>query len=124
EFGGRGNVRAIKAALRAAAERLGLSPDGPRGFFPAVSEYATLLEAAGLGVRFATLFDRPTPLEGPDGLRGWIAMFGRGVLDAVPADRREEFLRAAEEAARGALFREGGWFADYRRLRVVAVRGG
>jgi hypothetical protein len=29
-----------------------------------------------------------------------------------------------EEAARPALFHDGAWIADYRRLRVVAVRVG
>jgi len=122
EFGGRGNVRAVAEALRAAAERLGLPPELPDWYFPSVGEYAAVLEQAGLEVRFAVLFDRPTPLEGEGGLRDWVAMFGRSVLDAVPAGRREEFLRAVEDAARPVLFRDGGWFADYRRLRVVAVR--
>jgi trans-aconitate methyltransferase len=124
ELGGRGNVRGIEAALRAAGERVGLPPDVDESlwYFPGLAEYATLLEAAGLEVRFATLFDRPTPLEGPGGLRDWVAMFARRVLDAIPPDRREEFFRAVEEAARPALFRDGTWTADYRRLRVVAFR--
>jgi hypothetical protein len=87
-----------------------------------VAEYAGLLEAAGLEVTFATLFDRPTPLEGEHGLRDWLKMFAGSVLAAVPAERRAEFLRAVENAARPELFRDGVWFADYRRLRVVAVR--
>ena len=122
EFGGRGNVRAVVAALGAAAGQLGLRLEGPAWYFPGVGEYAALLEAAGLEVTFAALFDRPTPLEGEGGLRDWVAMFARGVLDAVPAGRREEFLRAVETAARPTLYRDGTWTADYRRLRVVAVR--
>ncbi len=122
EFGGRGNVRVIVAALRTAAQRLNLHPEEPRWFFPGVAEYATMLEAAGLEVRFATLFDRPTPLEGPTGLRNFIAMFIRATLESVPPDRRDDFLRAVEDAARPELFRDGSWSADYRRLRVVAVR--
>jgi trans-aconitate 2-methyltransferase len=124
EFGGRGNVRAIAAAMRTAAERLGLPLKGPDWYFPGVAEYATLLESVGLEVRSALLFDRPTPLQGEAGLRDWVAMFGRAVLDAVPPERRDEFLRAVEETARPALFRDGGWTADYRRLRVTAVRIG
>jgi hypothetical protein len=122
EFGGRGNVRASADAMRVAAGRLGLRPEGPAWYFPGAGEYATLLEGAGLEVRFAALFDRPTPLEGESGLRDWVAMFGRAVLDPVPAERRPEFLRAVEEAARPTLCRDGTWTADYRRLRVVAVR--
>jgi trans-aconitate methyltransferase len=124
EFGGRGNVAAIVRAMTAAAQRLGLRLDAPPWFFPTVGEYAGLLEAAGFAVRFATLFDRPTPLEGPGGLRDWVAMFGRSALEGVPEGRREDFLRATEDAARPELFRAGTWFADYRRLRIVAVREG
>jgi hypothetical protein len=57
-------------------------------------------------------------------LEGRRRMFARGVLDAVQAEREEEFLRAVEEAARPMLFLDGTWQADYRRLRVVAFREG
>jgi trans-aconitate methyltransferase len=122
EFGGRGNVRAVIEALRVAAERVGVGAEPPAWYYPSVGEYSGLLEATGLEVRFAVLFDRPTPLEGEAGLRDWVRMFAGGMLEGVPAERREEFLRAVEEAARPALFRDGGWVADYRRLRLVAVR--
>ena len=119
ELGGRGNVRRIETALRTAEERLNLQLSGSPWYFPGVGEYASLLEAEGLEVRYAVLFDRATPLEGEDGLREWVKMFGRAVLDAIPAERREAFLTAVEEAARPELYRDGGWFADYRRLRVT-----
>jgi trans-aconitate methyltransferase len=122
EFGGRGNVQRILAVLGETAERMGIAPLLPESYFPSLSEYATLLEAAGLEVRSAVLFDRPTPLEGADGLRNWVKMFRGMTLEALPAERREEYLLAVEAAARPELFREGGWFADYRRLRVVGVR--
>lgn len=122
EFGGRGNVRSIVDALRIAAHSTGNLLDEPLWYYPGVAEYATLLEAAGLEVTFATLFDRPTPLEGASGLRDWVRMFARGVLDAVPAQGQDDFLDAVERAARPYLFRAGGWVADYRRLRVVAIR--
>ncbi len=122
EFGGRGNVRGISAAMLTAAKQLGVPAQLPSWYFPTVGEYAALLEAFGLEVRFATLFDRPTPLVGPDGLRDWVAQFGCVALEAVPAKRRADFLTAVEVAARAALCRDGAWVADYRRLRVVAVR--
>jgi trans-aconitate methyltransferase len=122
EFGGRGNVKALIAAMRSAADRVGVRREGPLWFFPGVAEYAAMLEANGLEVTFAALFERRTALEGEGGLRDWVRMFAGEVLDAVPPERREEFLRAVEEAARPTLSGEGGWFADYRRLRVVAVR--
>lgn len=122
EFGGKGNVRAVIESIRAAASKLGLPLELPRWYYPSVGEYAAVLESAGLEVRLATLFDRLTPLEGEGGLRDWVRMFAGAALEAVPAERREEFLEAVGEAARPRLFRDGGWVADYRRLRVVAVR--
>jgi hypothetical protein len=49
-------------------------------------------------------------------------MFAGDYLAGLPPDRREDFLHRAEEQARPALYRDGTWFADYRRLRVVALR--
>jgi trans-aconitate methyltransferase len=122
ELGGRGNVQRVLAVLRETAERMGMTPHLPHSYFPSVSEYATLLEAAGLEVRSALLFDRPTPLQGADGLRDWVKMFRGPTLESLPAGRREKFLQAMEQAARPELFRDGGWVADYRRLRITAVR--
>jgi trans-aconitate methyltransferase len=124
ELGGRGNVAVIRAALCKAAGRLGLTVVEPVWYFPGVAEYAGVLEAAGLEVRLALLFDRPTPLEGPDGLRAWVRMFAGSTVESVPAERRDEFLRATEEAAWPALCGADGWHADYRRLRIMAVREG
>ena len=71
---------------------------------------------------FAHLFDRPTPLEGPDGIRNWVRMFAADALSAVPETHREAFFERIEAETRGTLFRDGKWVADYRRLRVVAIR--
>jgi trans-aconitate 2-methyltransferase len=127
ELGGRGNVRAIISAIQQAMLQIGIVPVAePPWYYPSVGEYSTLLEGAGLEVTFATLFDRPTTLEGGSGgLRSWLAMFAEGMLSAaVPAERREELLQATEELARPHLFRDGCWMADYRRLRIVANRAG
>lgn len=124
EFGGRGNVRAIAAALDTAARALALEPAPSPWYFPSVGEYATLLEQGGLEVTFAQLFDRPTPLDGEHGLRDWVAMFAGGQLRAVPEGRRAEFLSRVEEELRPVLYHDGTWSADYRRLRVVAWRPG
>ena len=122
ELGGRGNVHRVLNAVHNAAEQLGLPADFLQSYFPSVGEYTPLLEAAGLEVRSAILFDRPTALAGADGLRNWVKMFRRPVVASVPAERRDDFLSAVEEAARTELFRHGGWFADYRRLRITAIR--
>ena len=122
EFGGKGNVRNVIAALENALAQLGISPDGASPwFYPSVAQYAALLEKHGLEVRETALFERPTTLEdGEHGLATWIAMFGSSFLDRVPEDRRTAFLCAAEHAARANLWKGDHWELDYRRLRIAA----
>jgi trans-aconitate methyltransferase len=120
EFGGRGNVQTIVTALDAASRAVGLGAWEHPWYYPGISEYTPLLERNGLEVTHAFLFDRPTPLEGEEGLRRWVEMFVGSLLDRVPPDDREGFLRHVEDVARPTLYRDSQWFADYRRLRIVA----
>jgi trans-aconitate methyltransferase len=122
EFGGRGNVRTIVSALGAASRAIGLGAWEHPWYYPGIGAYAPLLERGGLEVTEAFLFDRPTLLEGQEGLRNWVNMFAGSLLDRVPPDGREDFHRRVEDVARPALYRDGQWFADYRRLRIVARR--
>jgi SAM-dependent methyltransferase len=122
EFGGKGNVRIVVAALENALTQLGISSDGVSPwFYPSLALYATLLEKHALEVREAALFERPTKLEdGERGLATWIVMFGNSFLERVPEDQRTAFLRAAEHAARPSLWKGEHWELDYRRLCVAA----
>jgi SAM-dependent methyltransferase len=104
EFGGKGNIAAIDGAIET----------NIKNYYPSVSEYSTVLERNGFEVRFMTLFDRPTPLEGGEnGLREWLQTF-RG-------DNRRP-VEEVEAELRPLLFQDGRWVADYRRLRFIAVR--
>ena len=92
-------------------------------YFPSAAEYSAILESRGLEVHQVWLFDRLTKLEdGENGLRNWLTMFGEKTLGAMPEDVRLRWIERTEETARTALFRDGSWYADYRRLRVIAVR--
>ena len=122
EFGGHGNVRALHGALDAAARARGLAGFEPNKYFPTIGHWSNVLENAGFEVRTALLFDRPTPLEGPDGAYHWLQQFGAYYLNDLSAEGREAVARDAQERARAELFRDGQWFADYRRLRFVAVK--
>ena len=120
EFGGYGNVQHIRSAIAAALKSVA-GPDFESvspWYFPSIGQYATLLEKAGFEVSQAMLFDRPTRLEG--GIRSWLEMFGSLFLESIHPDRRETFFERAQEAARAQLFRDGQWFADYRRIRIRA----
>ncbi len=123
ELGGKGNIRKLELGLEAVLARyLGDALPKKRTFFPSISEYSSILESHALEVRSAVLFDRPTPLEGSRGMENWLRQFSQVYLDAVPAHLRERALGDVVEELRPELFRDGKWFADYRRLRIMAVR--
>jgi trans-aconitate methyltransferase len=121
EFGGKGCMaRTIAAVNQALGE-----PDLERRpwFFPSIGEYAPLLEAHGFEVRFATLFDRPTPLEeGKQGMRNWLKMFGDYYLAKLDAAGRDRVFNEVDERLHDELWQEDRWVADYRRIRLVAVK--
>ena len=125
EMGGKKNIRAMQDAFDAALVELGAATRGEvqPWYYPSVSEYSTLAEKNGFEVRFITLFARPTELaDGAAGMRNWIVMFGGDYLNKAGERNREEFIRRVEEKLRPQLFREGQWWGDYRRLRLVAYK--
>jgi trans-aconitate methyltransferase len=124
EFGGKGNTARFLAAAARAWSRLEFSAATPHPwFYPSLAEYAGLLENHGFEVTYATLFDRPTPLEDEErGLRNWMEMFVGNLVERLSNSQREQFKTAVEHEARPALFRNSQWVMDYRRLRIVASR--
>ncbi len=123
EFGGKGNIAHIITAIQQSMQELLQMEVSADWYFPSIAEYATLLEKHGLAVSSALLFDRPTQLEdGEQGMRNWIKMFKESMFLAIPDDAREKVLARVEEKLRPVLFSDGRWFADYRRLRIVAYK--
>ena len=125
EMGGKGNVAVLLGAIRRALAEAGVPPERQPTpwYFPSIGEYATLLEEAGLEPTYMHLFDRPTPLDDcPNGPADWYRIFGGAFLAVVPPEQHERVLACATELARPALYRSERWYADYRRLRFVAVR--
>ena len=123
EFGGKGNVATITTAVEQSMEELAHTKVDFGWYFPSIGEYASLLERHGLAVQLALLFDRPTKLEeGEQGLRNWVQMFGDRVFAHVSEEVKQQVLQRTEEKTRTQLFKDGNWFADYRRLRIVAYK--
>ncbi len=122
ELGGKGNIEHIERALESVLARYIGELPLRRTFFPSIGAYTALLEEQGLEVRMAQLFDRPTKLEGEKGMENWLRQFSWYYFEALPNREREAALREVIEELRPALLGEGGWLADYRRLRIVAAR--
>ena len=124
EFGGFGNVAAIVTAMMAAAKHFG----GDKAlahpwYFPAPEEYGHVLQRAGFSVDRAELIPRPTPL--PTGIEGWLSTFRAPFFDQFHGAKREEVLAFVVDSLRPSLCGvEGGWIADYVRLRVEARLSG
>jgi trans-aconitate methyltransferase len=123
EMGGKGNIASIERAIHDVLS--GYLPYGlpaRRTFYPSLGEYTSLLERHGLECRFAQLFDRPTELEGENGMETWLRQFKWYYFEAVPNEQREKALAEVVKKLRPALMREDRWFADYRRLRIQAIK--
>ena len=120
EFGGARCVQTVRSAVQAELAALGIEGHGtPAWFFPTVPQYARILDEAGLFVRTALWFERPTRLEGAGGLATWLELFCLPLLKAL-GERRSEVVAGVEARCRSQLFRDGDWWLDYTRLRVVA----
>lgn len=128
EFGGYGNVQVVRDAVARAAAKLGLQQI-PRPFapwyFPRLGEYGALLEGAGFEVSAAWLFPRPSPM--PDsaerrGIAEWLAIFAGSYFAQLSELERAALFDEVARLAEPQLFRDGMWWLDYVRLRVVARR--
>jgi trans-aconitate methyltransferase len=125
EFGGKGNVQAIVLALLSVLSEIGCQePESLNPwYYPSIGEYAVRLEKQGFEVGYAVLFDRPTLLEGGSaGMVNWIEMFAGGFLSGLSDDVRSQVINSVEQRLRSTQYRDGTWIADYRRIRVVAVK--
>ncbi|MCA9031301.1 MAG: hypothetical protein KDA66_10855 [Planctomycetaceae bacterium] len=91
-------------------------------FSRGITAFGTVLEQHGMEVTQAAMIDRPTPLEGDDGLKNWVRMFGQHWITQIPAEEHNLFLERVEAISRPNLFRDSAWFADYRRLRIQAKK--
>lgn len=124
EFGGKGNIAELVAAMERAWRNLHLPQPMPNPwYYPSLAEYAGLLERHKLEVTYGLLFERPTPLEeGEDGLRNWLTMFGGAIFEKLTERQRNDLISETIREARTKLFHEGQWVIDYRRLRVAATK--
>ena len=124
EFGGKDNVKTITDEILLQFQKLGkpLTAEQFPWYFPSIGEYTTLLEQVGFDVLLAQHYDRPTPLVGNDGLKNWIEMFGGLFFEQLIEVEKQQLIEQVEQNLRSKLLIDGEWIADYKRLRIVAVK--
>jgi trans-aconitate methyltransferase len=125
EMGGKGNVEKITNALKRALLNHGYKEQANREiwYFPSVSEYTGLLEQQGFRVTYAAHYNRETELKDTQqGIKDWVNMFGGAFLEGIDAKAKEAILEEVQETLRQTQFRNQKWYADYKRLRVVAIK--
>jgi trans-aconitate methyltransferase len=122
EFGGKNNVINIVNALGSAFRKRNL-PFEKFWYFPSTAEYAGLLEEKGFRVSMIQHFDRPTELaDNTSGIKEWIEMFGSNFFKAVPGEIKKEIIEEAIDTLRETNYQNGKWYADYTRLKFVALK--
>ena len=122
EFGGKGNVERVRAALVTALARRGIDalPLDP-WYFPSDHEYRARLERHGFRVADIRLIERPTKL--PRSLGDWLGTFAQSFLAPLGEEERAEVKAEVERDLAPVLkANDGVWSVDYVRLRFAATR--
>ncbi|MEL6866272.1 MAG: methyltransferase domain-containing protein, partial [Bacteroidota bacterium] len=125
EFGGKGNIEAILQALRSTLRNKGHIEQAERQqwFFPSIGQYTQALEERGFEVEWAHLFKRPTLLaDQQKGIQDWLLMFAKGIMAGIPAAEQQIIIMEVQEKLRPQLFYDENWWADYKRIRIKAVK--
>lgn len=123
EFGGSGNIGTIvKAIEEVLSTHYGIDVKAINPwYFPSIGEYTPLLEKIGFHVALAHHFDRPTRLHGgKNGIKGWLTHFGDRFFTELKPEEKSEAYEKISQLTETKLWRDEAFYADYKRLRVVA----
>jgi trans-aconitate methyltransferase len=121
EFGGKGNVQTIRAALHSGVRKRGIDPwVVDPWYYPSPEEYTALLHKYGFAVESIELIPRPTQLPGD--IVDWLGIFAQPFSNSLEESERDNFLQEVKEAVEPSLRKsDGTWCADYVRLRFKAL---
>jgi trans-aconitate methyltransferase len=122
EFGGHGQIAAVKAILDEESARLGGGPAG--WYFPAPEDYLPLLDAAGFAVPadgWVRSLRQVREFPEPAGMLGWLRSQAFPAYEPVlPAGAMAEFRTRSEDRAVAELRRADGTFdIDFVRLDLL-----
>ncbi len=122
EFGGFGNIAAIRVAIRAVLVAHGYRIEPyETSYYPTAEAFRAVLETGGFEVLACDIIPRPTPL--PSGMSAWLNTFRGGFIDSagVPPEKRAQIIEDVRAMLRPVLADEAGnWIADYVRIRFAA----
>ena len=122
EFGGHGNIAAIRVAIRAVLSARGYRIEPMEtSYYPTAEAFRNVLENAGFMIDYCEIIPRPTPL--PTGMTAWLHTFRGGFIDnaGVPPEKRAQVIEDIRALLRPVLADEAGnWVADYVRIRFHA----
>lgn len=125
EFGGQGNVEIVIKATGKVLERdyeIDASKLNP-WYFPSIAQYSTLLEQQGFQVKYAVHFDRPTKMkDGNNGLNLWLTGSVDDFFKGFSIQEKKNVINKIEAEARNELFKDGAWYIDYKRIRIMATK--
>jgi trans-aconitate methyltransferase len=125
EFGGQGNVQTvIRGITEVLSQEYGLDvTERNPWYFPSIGEYSMLLEQHGFKVSYAHHFDRPTPLaDGEKGLNHWLDSFADDFFPKFSREEKMIIYRKIKNKIQSDLYKDEIWVADYKRIRVVAIK--
>jgi trans-aconitate methyltransferase len=125
EFGGKGNMSLMIAATEKALKKYGYLElaETKLWYFPSLGEYAAKLEQHGFRVTFAAHFDRKTLLQDErQGVVKWLKMFGPTYFNGICELERERIMAEITDLLEPDYAHDGQWYADYVRLRFIAVK--
>lgn len=121
EFGGKGNVQTIIDEINQQLGRDINATEFP-WYYPSIAEYSSLMEEVGFQVTFAQHYDRPTPLEGSNGLKNWLKMFALSFFNGLDERKQEQVITKIENQLKPRIYNGSQWIADYKRIRVIAIK--
>jgi trans-aconitate methyltransferase len=125
EMGGRDNMKDMIAATQQVLQQHGYHKLAERRawYFPSLGEYTGKLEKAGFRVTMAMHFDRKTLLQGGrTGVSKWLNMFGPTFFEGIEETEKQQILAEITDLLEPTYNVNGNWYADYVRLRFVAVK--
>lgn len=125
EFGGKDNCNEITSTIINIINEttFKFNPSKFPWYFPSIGEYTTLMENIGFKVKLATHFDRPTKLSNnSEGLKSWISMFSKNLFTDIPAEMVPDIVEETESRLESKLKQNDTWYADYKRIRVFAIK--